>query len=53
MMRRRRGRHDLEATALVRDARDLPGIAEDSGTVVVRPQHLQDLVYPGGVTRYN
>src|SRR5260370_30344418 len=47
-----RSGHDLQSTPLVRDAGDLPAVAEESGTVVIRPHDLHGLAFLGGVTRY-
>src|SRR5262249_7788777 len=50
-MRARGGRHDLQPTSSMRDARDLLPIAEDDGPMVVEPDDLHDLADAGGVRR--
>src|SRR5262245_15278135 len=47
-----RCRHDLQPTSGVRDAGDLPPIAEDEGLVVAGPEDLHDFADAGGVRRY-
>src|SRR5215510_7056898 len=43
------GRHDLEPAAAVRDARDLPPVAEQRSAVVIGPEDLHGLVDLGRV----
>src|SRR5712691_3178192 len=45
-------RHDFQPTSLVRDAGDLPPVAEDDSSIGVGPEDLHDLACQGGVRWY-